>query len=286
MQDEIFRRRRALVPGPATTGIDRTTRTRGHGVRACMLALVACMMPATSAVAACKPADAALAASYASVAESPVSLRLNLDGSFRVYDLPPPAPEVAGCWWREGDRVVFAPGANDGSDGIKRVLPDPLTQADLDEVRGDGIETIAQAVDAGLLPAGRVWVHQARKAGEPVRVKLFEPKVGVAVGDAKLTLRLNDGQEIDASPGPDDGEYEFASLPASATVTAIGVRFPHPPERTRWLPITDSTKLLYLIEFDALAIGAIPGGPLTLTVQADGSLRSDTPDQIHFKRAP
>lgn len=285
MNDEVSRRGRARVSGPAaSTG--RITRSRGHGLRACMFALVACMMPATSAVAACKPADASLAARYASVAESPVSLRLNPDGSFRVYDLPSPAPDVAGCWWREGDRVVFAPGADDGSDGIKRVLPDPLTQADLDEVRGDGIETVAQAVDAGLLPAGRVWAHQAREAGEPVWVKLFEPKAGLAVGDAKLTLRLSDGREIEANPGPDDGEYEFASLPAGAVVTVIGVRFPHRPERMHWLTLTDSTKLLYLIEFDALAVGAIPGGPLALTVQADGSLRADTPDDIHFKRAP
>lgn len=286
MNDEISRRRYVPPAGSAATAIERAARSRGHGARACMLALIVCMMPATSAVAACKPADAALAARYASVAESPVSLRLNPDGSFRVYDLPSPAPDVAGCWWREGDRVVFAPGADDGSDGIKRVLPDPLTQADLDAVRGDGIETIAQALDAGLLPAGRAWAHQARKAGEPVRVKMFDPRAGIAVGDAKLTLRLNDGRELDASPGPGDGEYELASLSASAVVTAIGVRFPHRPERTHWLALTDSTKLLYLIEFDALAVGAIPGGPLALTVQADGSLRSDTPDDIHFKRTP
>lgn len=250
--------------------------------------LVACLIPAASAVAACKPADPALAARYASVAEAPVSLSLHQDGRFRIYDLPAaaPTPEVAGCWSRDGDRVIFAPGADTGGEGIRRVLPDPLTQADLDPVRGDGIETIAQAVDAGLLPAGRVWAHQVRKPGEPVRVKLFDSKVGIAAGEAKVVLRLADGQELEASAGTGDGEYELVSLPADAVVTAIGVRFSYPPERTRWLTTTDSTKRLYLIDFDALAVGALPGGPLTLTVQADGSLRSDTPDRIHFKRTP
>lgn len=249
---------------------------------------IICAMPATSAFANCNPADPALSARYASVGEAPVRLSLNQDGRFRIYDLPAvaPTPEVTGCWSRDGDRVIFAPGADTGGEGIQRVLPDPLSQADLDAVRGDGIETIAQAVDAGLLPAGRVWAHQPRKPGEPVRVKLFESKVGIAAGDAKVVLRLAGGQELEASPGSGDGEYELASLPASAIVTAIGVRFPHPPERMRWLTTTDSTKLLYLIDFDALAVGALPGGPLTLTVQADGSLRSDTPDHIHFKRTP
>lgn len=266
----------------------RIQRARWRGARARMLALLVCAFPATSAVAACKPADPALAARYASVADVPVSLSLNQDGRFRIYDLPAvaPTPEVTGCWSRDGDRVIFAPGADSGGEGIQRVLPDPLTPADLDAVRGDGIETIAQAVDAGLLPAGRVWAHQVRKPGEPVRVKLFESKVGIAAGEAKVVLRLGDGQELEASAGTGDGEYELAPLPAGAVVTAIGVRFPHPPVRTRWLTTGDSTKRLYLIDFDALTVGALPGGPLTLIVQADGSLRADTPDRIHFKRTP
>lgn len=268
----------ATGPGPARIGF--------HG-RA--LALIVCAtLPATSVVAACLPADASLAARYASVADAPVSLSLSQDGRFRVYDLPAsaPAPEVTGCWRREGDRVVFAPGADQDGEGIERVMPEPLTQADLAAVRGDGIETLAQAVDAGLLPAARVWAHQARQAGEPVRVKVFESKLGLAVGEVKLVLRLAGGQQIEASPGSGDGEFEAASLPAGAAVTAIGLRFPREPERMRWLTTTDPTKLLYLIDVDALAVGVLPGGPLTLIVQADGSLRSDTPDRIHFKREP
>lgn len=273
---------------PARHRAEAFARVARLQARTRMCALVACLIPAASAVAACKPADAAVAANYASVADAPISLSLNPDGRFRIYDLPAaaPTPEVTGCWSREGEHVIFAPGADTGGEGIQRVLPDPLTQADLDAVRGDGIETIAQAVDAGLLPAGRVWAHQVRKPGEPVRVKLFESKAGFAAGEAKVVLRLSDGQELEASAGTGDGEYELASLPADAVVTAIGVRFPQPPVRMRWLTTGDSTKLLYLIDFDALAVGALPGGPLTLTVQADGSLRSDTPDHIQFKRTP
>lgn len=255
------------------------------GARA-LIALACAALPAGTAFAACKPADAALAGQYAASGPTPFALRLNADGSFRIHDLPPPLADVAGCWRRDGARLVFAPGADGDKDGIERVVPDPLTQADLDKVRGDGIETIGQAVDAGLLSGARLWAHEARKAGEPVRVKVFDPRAGIAADVVKLTLRLADGREIEASPGTGDGEFEVASLPASAAVTAIGVRFAHPPERTRWVATTDSTKQLYLIGFDALAIGAIPGGPLALNIQADGSLLADTPDAIHFKRKP
>ncbi|ALN59499.1 hypothetical protein RDV84_12195 [Lysobacter yananisis] len=250
------------------------------------LAIVCGSFLAGAAFAACKPADAALAGQYASGAPTPLSLRLDADGRFRIYDLPPPLADIAGCWQREGARVVFAPGADGDKDGIERVLPDPLTQADLDKVRGDGIQTLEQAVDAGLLPPARWWAHQPRKPDEPLRVKVFDPRAGIAAGETRLSLRLADGREIEASPGTGDGEFEVASLPASAAVTAIGVRFAYPPQRTRWVATTDSTKQLYLIGFDALAIGAIPGGPLALDVQADGSLLADPPDRLHFKRTP
>ncbi|MFQ6311866.1 hypothetical protein [Lysobacter capsici] len=254
--------------------------------------IVGAAMLAAPAAFACAPADAALAGRYAAIDKSGKSnpqlqLQLNLDGSFRMHDVPPPGLEAAGCWQRSGDTVVLVEGLAIGGEGIKRALPEPLTQADLDKVRGNGIDTLQQAVDAGLLPLGRVWANQPRRAGETVRVSVYEPRVGLAVGEAKAMLRLADGEVIEQSPVPgDDGQFEFASLPKRAVVKAIGVRFPEQPNRIRWLSVEDSTKLLYLIEFDARALGAAEGGGMTLTRQADGSLISDFPDATHFKRLP
>lgn len=261
--------------------------------RSAMVASIVCAsMLAVPAAFACAPADKQLAGRYAAIDTSGTSnpqlqLQLNLDGSFRLHDVPSPGLEAAGCWQRSDDTVALMEGAATGGDGIKRTLPEPLTQADLDKVRGNGIDTIQQAVDAGLLPLARAWANQPRRAGETLRVSVYEPRVGLAVGDAKAMLRLADGKVIEQSPVPgDDGQFEFASLPKRAVVKAIGVRFPGQPHRVRWLTVDDSTKRLYLIEFDARALGAVEGGVMTLTRQADGSLRSDFPDATHFRRLP
>ncbi|WP_157754144.1 hypothetical protein [Lysobacter capsici] len=250
--------------------------------------IVGAAMLAAPAAFACALADAASSGRYVSAAAKPMaSLQLNRDGSFHLLGVPAPGADFSGCWQRSGDTVALVEGLAIGGEGIKRALPEPLTQADLDKVRGNGIDTLQQAVDAGLLPLGRVWANQPRRAGETVRVSVYEPRVGLAVGEAKAMLRLADGQVIEQSPVPgDDGQFEFASLPKRAVVKAIGVRFPERPDRIRWLSVEDSTKLLYLIEFDARALGAAEGGGMTLTRQADGGLISDFPDAPHFKRLP
>lgn len=257
--------------------------------RAGALAAIACFAsPAAFAAAACAPADAALAGAYAGTeAEARPSLQLNQDGSFRMREVPTPGLQVAGCWQRSEQTVVLVERAPDSENGIRRALPPPLTEADLDKVRGDGIDTLQQAVDAGLLPMGRWWAHRPRRAGETVRLKVYEPRYGLAVGDARGLLRLADGRTIEQSPvRGDDGTFEFEALPADAAVEAIGVRFPEQPDAPRWLSVDGPTRLLYLIEFDAQATGAGEGGVMTLTVQADRSLISDFPDATHFKRTP
>ncbi|QWF16082.1 hypothetical protein [Lysobacter capsici] len=258
-------------------------------VRSAMAGSIVCVcVLAAPAAFACEPADAASSGRYVSAAAKPAaSLQLNRDGSFRLLGVPAPGADFSGCWQRIGDAVALVEGLAIGGEGIKRALPEPLTQADLDKVRGDGIDTIKQAVDAGLLPLARAWANQPRRAGETLRVSVYEPRVGLAVGDARAMLRLADGQVIEQGPVPgDDGQFEFAGLPKRAVVKAIGVRFPEQPDRIRWLTVEDSTKVLYLIEFDARALGAAEGGGMTLTRQADGSLISDYPDATHFKRTP
>lgn len=237
---------------------------------------------------ACESADAASSGRYVSAAAKPAaSLQLNRDGSFRLLGVPAPGDDFSGCWQRSDGTVMLVEGAAIGGEGIQRMLPAPLTQADLDKVRGNGIDSMQQALDAGLLPFARAWANQPRRAGETVRVSVYEPRIGLAVGDAKAMLRLADGKVIEQSPVPgDDGQFEFANLPKGAVVKAIGVRFPESPDRVRWLTVEDSTKLLYAIEFDARALGAGEGGGMTLTRQADGSLISDFPDATHFKRMP
>ncbi|SDW26045.1 hypothetical protein SAMN05421681_101539 [Lysobacter enzymogenes] len=294
----------------ARAGAGRSVRMRRGAARA--LVLASCLPAsalATAAAAACAPpGDQALAAKYttavtnfAAPSEKQLStLQMRADGRFRWYDLPPlPYPEIAGCWRRSGDTVVLVLGAADGGDGVKRSMPVAWTQADLNQVRREGVQTIQQAVDAGLLAAGRVWAHQDRKAGEPVRVKLYEPTSGAPPGDAKVSLRLRDGrivegaavpdeeQVIDNRPGPSGGEYLFASLPADAAVQAIGIRFPNQPDRPRWVSVEDRTKLLYMIEFDARATASLFGGTMTLIVNADGSLSPALPDRGEpFVRVP
>ncbi|MET4729011.1 hypothetical protein ABIE09_002823 [Lysobacter enzymogenes] len=255
--------------------------------------LMACAsLCAAPAAFACEPADAALSGRYVSAAadsaaSSAKSLQLNKDGSFRLLGVPVQGADFSGCWQRSDDIVVLVEGAAIDGEGIKRALPEPLTQADLKAVRTDGIDTLEQAVDAGLLPLGRQWANQPRRAGETVRVSVYEPRVGLAVGDAKAMLRLADGTVIEQAPTRgEDGQFEFASLPARAVVTAIGVRFPEQPDQPRWLTVSDPTKRLYLIEFDARALGAVQGGFITLSRRADGSLTSDFPDATRFKRAP
>ncbi|WP_152670123.1 hypothetical protein [Lysobacter capsici] len=250
--------------------------------------IVGAAMLAAPAAFACEPADAASSGRYVSAAAKPTaSLQLNRDGSFHLLGVPAPGADFSGCWQRSGDTVTLVEGLAIGGEGIKRALPEPLTQADLDKVLGNGIDTLQQALDAGLLPLGRVWANQPRRGSETVRVSVYEPRVGLAVGDAKAMLRLADGEVIEQSPVPgDDGQFEFASLPKRAVVKAIGVRFPERPDRIRWLSVEDSTKLLYLIEFDARALGAAEGGGMTLIRQADGGLISDFPDATHFKRLP
>ncbi|ALN79308.1 hypothetical protein LA76x_1149 [Lysobacter antibioticus] len=288
MNDETAARdriRAAVVP----TGADRPTQRRGRAVYAGVLAVIACFaLPATSAIAACEPADAALAGAYAGIeAKAAPSLQLNQDGSFRMRGVPMPGMDVAGCWQRSEQTVVLVERAPDSENGLRRKLPPPLTEADLNEVRGDGIGTLQQAVDAGLLPPGAWWAHRQRRGGETLRVKVYDPRYGLAVGDAKAMLRLSDGRVVEQSAAQGaDGQFEFEALPAGAAVKAIGVRFPEQPDTSRWLTVDDPTKLLYLIEFDAQATGAAEGGVMTLTVQADRSLISDFPDATHFKRAP
>ncbi|ALN65123.1 hypothetical protein GLA29479_4286 [Lysobacter antibioticus] len=288
MNDETAARdriRAAVVP----TRADRPTQRRGRAVCAGVLAVIACFaLPATSAIAACEPADAALAGAYAGIeAKAAPSLQLNQDGSFRMRGVPMPGMDVAGCWQRSEQTVVLVERAPDSENGLRRKLPPPLTEADLNEVRGDGIGTLQQAVDAGLLPPGAWWAHRQRRGGETVRVKVYDPRYGLAVGDAKAMLRLSDGRVVEQSAAQGaDGQFEFEALPADAAVKAIGVRFPEQPDTSRWLTVDDPTKLLYLIEFDAQATGAAEGGVMTLTVQADRSLISDFPDATHFKRAP
>lgn len=260
-----------------------------RGLRLAMAGAIVCVwMLAVPAAFACAPADAASSGGYVSATAKPAaSLQLNRDGSFHLLGVPVPDADFSGCWQRIGDTVALVEGLAIGGEGIKRALPQPLTQADLDKVRGNGIDTIQQAVDAGLLPLARAWANQPRRAGETVRVSVYEPRVGLAVGDARAMLRLADGKVIEQSPVPgDDGQFEFASLPKDAAVKAIGVRFPEQPERIRWLSVEGPIKLLYLIEFDARALGAAEGGGMTLTRQADGSLISDFPDATHFKREP
>ncbi|KRA17775.1 hypothetical protein [Lysobacter sp. Root604] len=264
------------------------TRHRSYPRAAGAIVLVCAWMLALPAAAACAAGDAALAGRYAaSATKAAPSLQLNADGSFRLRELPMPGMDVTGCWQRSDGTLVLVERMIDSEDGIKRALPPPLTEADLNKVRGDGIETLQQAVDAGLLPIGTWWAHRPRRAGEAVWVKVYEPRIGLAVGEAKAMLRLADGRVIEqTSKEGGDGEFEFAALPADAAVKAVGVRFPEQPDRPRWLNVDDATKLLYLIEFDANAIGASEGGAMTLTVQADRSLISDFPDATHFKRAP
>lgn len=260
-----------------------------RSLRSAIAGSIVCVsMLAAPAAFACEPADAASSGGYVSAAAKPTaSLQLNRDGSFRLLGVPAPGADFSGCWQRIGDTVALVEGAAIGGEGIKRSLPEPLTQADLDKVRGNGIDTMQQAVDAGLLPLARAWANQPRRGDETVRVSVYEPRIGLAVGDAKAMLRLADGKVIEQSPVPgDDGQFEFASLPKRAVVKAIGVRFPEQPDRVRWLTVEDSTKLLYAIEFDARALGAGEGGGMTLTRQADGSLISDFPDATHFKRTP
>lgn len=253
------------------------------------LVLIACVGWAPSvALAVCAPADAALAGRYAATGtQATASLRLDADGSFQIRDVPVAGVEASGCWQHSENTVVLMERALDGGDGIARTLPAPLTEADLSAVRGDGIETLQQAVDAGLLPLARWWANQPRNAGDSVRVKVYEPRYGLAVGDARALLRLADGRVIEQAPeSGGDGEFEFSGLPVDAAVTAVGVRFPQQPDRPRWLSVDDATKRLYLIAFDANAIGAAEGGMMTLTVQTDRSLISDFPDATQFKPVP
>lgn len=255
----------------------------------CLLALSGCAaMMSPAALAICAPADVATAGRYAATgAQATASLQLNADGSFRIRDVPMAGVEASGCWQRSRTTVALMEGTIGGGDGIVRTLPAPLTETDLGAVRGDGIETLQQAVDAGLLPLDRWWANRPRRAGDSVWVKVYEPRYGLAVGDAKALLRLADGRVIEqSSQSGSDGDFEFAGLPADAVVKAIGVRFPQQPDRPRWLDVDDATKLLYLIEFDPHAIGAAEGGMMTLTVQADRSLISDFPDATHFKPVP
>lgn len=288
MNDETDARdriRTTVVP----TGADRSMRRRSPAVYAGALAVIAYFaLPAKSAHAACEPADPALAGAYAGVeAKAAPSLQLNQDGSFRMRGVPMPGMDAAGCWQRSEQTVVLMERAPDSENGLRRKLPPPLTEADLNEVRGDGIGTLQQAVDAGLLPPGAWWAHRPRRDGETVRVKVYDPRYGLAVGDAKAMLRLSDGRVLEQSAAPGaDGQFEFDALPAGAAVNAIGVRFPEQPDQPRWLAVDAPTKLLYLIEFDAQATGAAEGGVMTLTVQADRTLISDFPDATHFKRAP
>lgn len=279
---------RDLPRVPATKNRDAGTGSgRMRALR--LLALSGCAaMMSPAALAVCTPADVATAGRYdATGAQATASLQLNADGSFRVRDVPMAGVEASGCWQRSETTVVLMERAIDGGDGIVRTLPAPLTEADLDAVRGDGIETLQQAMDAGLLPLERWWANRPRRAGDSVRVKVYEPRYGLAVGDAKALLRLADGRVIEqASQSGSDGEFEFAGLPADAVVKAVGVRFPQQPEPPRWLNVDDTTKLLYLIEFDPHAVGAAEGGTMTLTVQADRSLISDFPEATHFKPAP
>ena len=289
MNDETaarYRIKAAAVP----TGADRSMRRRGPAVYARAFAAIACFaLPARSAIAACEPADAALAGAYAGIEANvaPSLLQLNQDGSFRMREVPRPGMDVAGCWQRSEQTVVLVERAPDSENGLRRKLPPPLTEADLNEVRDDGIATLQQAVDAGLLPPGAWWAHRQRRGGETVRVKVYDPRYGLAVGDAKAMLRLSDGRVVEQSAAQGaDGQFEFDALPADAAVNAIGVRFPEQPDKPRWMTVDGTTKLLYLVEFDAQAIGAAEGGVMTLTVQADRSLISDFPDATHFKRAP
>ncbi|MGO0999967.1 hypothetical protein [Lysobacter sp. CA196] len=278
-----------IMTSAASAGLERVTRRAGPAVYASALAAIACfVLPATSAVAACEPADAALVGAYAGTeAKTTPSLQLSQDGSFRMRDVPMPGMDVAGCWQRSEQTVVLVERAPDSENGIKRMLPPPLTETDLEKVRGDGIGTLQEAVDAGLLPMGRWWAHRSRRPGETVRLKVYEPRYGLAVGDAKGMLRMADGRVVEQSTVQgSDGEFEFDGLPADAAVKAIGVRFPEQPDTPRWLTVDGPTKLLYLIEFDAQATGAAEGGVMTLTLQADRSLISDYPDATHFKRAP
>lgn len=272
------------------------------------LSLSACALGSAAAAVCTPPADTKLVASYTTPVRgltgemSTSTLQVNADGSFRWSGLPMPPNEVGGCWRRQGDIVSFETHALDGGDGVERSMPEPLTQADLDRVtrfEHKQIRTIAQAVEAGLMANGRLWAHQARKAGEPVRVKIYEPTVGVSPGDAKVALTLADGrvvegaqlseddQVIDRHPSPAGGEYLFASLPAGAVVKSIGIRFPNQPDRPRSVPIEDGDKLLYMIEFDADDTGSIFGGVMKLQVQANGSLGTVAPDVgPAFERAP
>lgn len=257
---------------------------------------------------ACESGDTKLVARYTTPVRgitdqrSASTLQLDRDGSFRWSGLPLPVNAVGGCWRRLGDIVSLETHALDGGDGVKRSMPDPLTQADLDRVtrfEHQEIRTIAQAVEAGLLANGRLWAYQTRTAGEPVRVKIYEPTVGVSPGDAKVTLTLADGrkiegaqlseddQVIDRHPRPAGGEYLFTALPANAVVTAVGIVFPNQPDRPRSVPIDDGTRRLYMIEFDANDTGSIFGGVIKLNVLGNGNLGPAPPDEgPAFERLP
>lgn len=299
----------AGTSGPRPSAAD-DGRIRRHRFGLCVLALIACAsIPATAAAVVCAPpGDAKPVARYTTPVRgwtdtlSTSTLQLDANGSFRWSGLPGPPSVIGGCWRREGELLRFETHALDGGDGVKLAMPEPLTQADLDRVtryEHKDIRTIAQAVEAGLLANGRLWAHQTRTAREPVRVKLYEPTIGIPPGDAKVTLSLADGrvvegeqlseddQVIDRHPRPAGGEYLFASLPPGAAVKAIGIVFANQPDRPRTVPIEGATRLLYMIEFDANDTGSIFGGVMRLKVLANGNLEGVPSDNgPAFERVP
>lgn len=311
------RRLRSLIassiPNHAHTGDRRSARRRFGGWASAVIAcasIAATSIVATAAAApvCAPPGDAKLVARYTTPVRgwtdelATSTLQLDADGSFRWSGLPGPPKVIGGCWRREGDIVRFETRALDGGDGVKRAMPEPLTQADLDRVtryEHKDVRTIAQAVEAGLLANGRLWAYQTRGAGEPVRVKLYEPTIGIPPGDAKVTLTLADGQVvegaqlseddqvIDRHPRPAGGEYLFTSLPRDAAIKSIGIVFADQPDRPRTVPIEGATRLLYMIEFDANDTGSIFGGVMRLKVLANGNLDGVPPDSgPAFERVP
>lgn len=235
----------------------------------------------------CVPSGDALAGIYQAQAPQPLgTLRLAADGSFSLQGLPLPAGNAQGCWRRMQDSIeLYRP--MHGADAVRRVLLPPLSDADLKRVRGPGIDTLEQAVDAGLLPARRLWTRQPAQHGKAVAVALSDSNrdVDVAPGDAKVVMRLASGRQLEGVLDS-DGLYQFTKLPDGDALHSIGVTLPTPGEHQRWLDVAGPTMRLYLIEFDSLATGYAEGGGMTLGLQHDGSLRSDFPDDTHFVRKP
>lgn len=251
-----------------------------------MVALVACgVLSMASSAMACAPADAALAGRYLTIdGSSGASLVLERDGRFQLLGVAGPSPNIGGCWTREGGFVTLAQTLEGAIDGLRRVLPPALTDADLKALHDPEVTSLAQAVEMGLLPAAGMWAHQPPQADGSVEVMLSEPNLGVAVGPAEVVLRLASGEVLRANDEAGQGAYRF-KLPDHAEVRAIGITFPTQADRPRWLTVQGPNKRLYLVEFDGVATGYAEGGRLRLEVRPDGMLVFEFPDMA-FKRAP